>query len=94
MVAKLLQDHKYWYKEKIQHPLYQKVLPEGLLEKFDIKQWKAMDRTALPEGFYWDTVDPNNDEIIQEITDFLNNNYVESESKDFLIGNSVQFVKW
>lgn len=65
-----------------------------MIEKFDVKQWKAMERTPLPEGFYWDTVDPNNEEVMKEITEFLNNNYVESESKDFLIGQTVEFMKW
>lgn len=72
--------------EKIQNPLFQKEIPEGLIEKFDVKEWKAKEPIALPEGFYWDTVDPENDEVMAEITDFLNHNYVESESKDFLIG--------
>ena len=31
---------------------------------------------------------------MKEITDFLNNNYVESESKDFRLAQNVEQIKW
>ena len=75
-------EHKFWNNEKIVNPL-NKVEKEGIIEKIVQKDYVETTPIALPDGFEWAEVDAANDEHMQEITDFLNHNYVESETNDF-----------
>jgi hypothetical protein len=78
----LIKDHPYWFTERINHPL-KSTNKEGILEKIDAKTYKEMGRVPLPEGFEWDIIDPENEEAINELNDFLNLHYVTSSGGDF-----------
>ena len=93
LVKTIIDEHKFWDKEKIVNPL-KKIEKEGMIEKINIKEYKDSKRTPLPDGFEWADVDPENEQHMAEITEFLNNNYVESETKDFMIGNKSEQIKW
>ena len=75
------------------NPLY-KIEKEGIIEKIDAKKYADSEPLPLPEGFEWADVDPENDQHMEEINEFLNNFYVESESKDFKLGNETRQLKW
>lgn len=49
---------------------------------------------SLPTGFFWDTVDIDNDDILKEVYTLLNENYVEDDDNMFRFDYSPYFLRW
>jgi len=92
-LIKLCGKHSFWETEPINNPL-KRVHKEGIIEKIDIKKYKASEPTPLPEGFEWDTLDPAKDEDFDELSEFLNYHYVESDMKDFRLKQDREMLQW
>lgn len=82
LVMEIIGEHKFWDKELIINPL-KKVIKEGIIKKIDIKKYQNTEPMPLPEGFEWAEIDPENEQHMNEVTEFLNDNYVEAETQDF-----------
>jgi hypothetical protein len=79
LVMEIIGEHKFWDKELIINPL-KKVIKEGIIKKIDIKKYQNTEPMPLPEGFEWAEIDPENEQHMNEVTEFLNDNYVEAET--------------
>lgn len=49
---------------------------------------------ALPEGFFWDTLDLNNEVTLKELYTLLNENYVEDDDSMFRFDYQPEFLRW
>ena len=92
-IVKLCSKHQFWETEKINNPL-KKCIKEGVIEKIDVKKYKESQPTPLPEGFEWDTLDPTDEAQMDELSEFLNFHYVESEGADFRLAQSTKMLQW
>lgn len=61
LVMTIISEHKFWDKERVVNPL-QKVEKEGIIQKIDAKEYQNSKPSALPEGFAWADIDPENQE--------------------------------
>ncbi|XP_063878390.1 glycylpeptide N-tetradecanoyltransferase-like isoform X1 [Scylla paramamosain] len=48
----------------------------------------------LPDGFFWDTLDLQNPEVLQDLYHLLNENYVEDDDNMFRFDYSQEFLSW
>lgn len=56
----------------------------------EIKQ----DPYPLPEGFVWDTLELENEEVLKELYTLLNENYVEDDDAMFRFDYQPEFLRW
>jgi glycylpeptide N-tetradecanoyltransferase len=50
--------------------------------------------TPLPPGFEWANLDVENNEEMAELTDFINNHYVEGPECDFRLNFDQKYIYW
>ncbi|XP_071512935.1 glycylpeptide N-tetradecanoyltransferase 2 isoform X4 [Panulirus ornatus] len=56
----------------------------------DIKQ----EPYNLPDGFKWETLDLSNEQVLQNLYNLLNENYVEDDDNMFRFDYSKEFLRW
>lgn len=56
----------------------------------EIKQ----DPYALPDGFIWETLELENEEVLKELYTLLNENYVEDDDAMFRFDYQPEFLRW
>ena len=61
----------------------QKYKKEGIIKHFK-KEDVSTESLPLPPGFEWDTFDVSNDEVANEIVQFLNANYISDPNGLFV----------
>ena len=85
-------DHSYWLSEAIVKPGQDaiKLGPIKHFQKDEIRQ----EPLNLPEGFEWATFDIDNDEQVEELRVFLEQNYVEDDHHVFRINYSAEKIRW
>ena len=85
-------EHKYWLSEAIVKP------GEGHLKQGAIKHFKKdeiqQEPLNLPEGFEWAPFDIDNDDHVEELRVFLEQNYVEDDNHVFRINYSADKIRW
>ena len=52
------------------------------------------DSYLLPNNYFWDIININNEESLNEIYELLNNNYSEDENNMFRLNYSKDFLRW
>lgn len=89
----LIRKHKFWYAQQINNPL-SKVKTEGIMKHKDMETFKKAEPLTLPEGLYWDTIDPANEDHMNEFEVFMNEQYIESTTGNFRLWQSKEFLIW
>lgn len=85
-------DYKFWNTQpvpSIDEDVYMdgNVLPNDITVVSDVQ-------LELPQGFVWDTIDPNNDDQIEELSVFLRNNYIEDKEGKFGVNFTSNLLRY
>ena len=72
---------------------YKEMVKEGQIQEFK-KEDISPEPMALPPGFEWDTFDITNDEEVDEICEYLMNNYVEDQVGNFRLHYTKEKFRW
>lgn len=74
----------------------QPMMSNSVTKEGIIKELTSADFTKyqLPDNYSWITIDPNNNEDIDNIYTFLKDNYVEDCNSIFRLTYSKEFLKW
>jgi len=70
------------------------VVKEGVLKEIDPATLKDSEPIALPPGFEWINIDPDDDEKMEELSQFLNDQYVEEQGGTFRLAFDRQTLQW
>ncbi|XP_047500622.1 glycylpeptide N-tetradecanoyltransferase 2-like [Penaeus chinensis] len=74
--------------EEVGENVNEAIEPDKKIE--DIKQ----EPYNLPDGFKWDTLDLTNEDVLQNLYNLLNENYVEDDDNMFRFDYSKEFLRW
>ena len=66
---------------------------EGLIKQYS-KDEIPSEPAELPPGFEWCTFDLSDDQVCQEVADFLTQSYVESQTGDFRLLYTPEKLRW
>ena len=88
----LLASDGWWKTQLVQDPS-KKVRKEGIIKEIDPSTVDA-EPLGIPNGFEWDTLDATDDVVMTELTDFINDHYVEAQGGDFRLAYTKEFLKW
>lgn len=87
----MLSPHPFWGTQPVRNP--------GHVEKDGIILEKTIETTRktvldLPAGFHWVDVDLSDDEQLNEVYEFLRDNYVEDKDAQFRFDYQKDFLRW
>ncbi|XP_055350979.1 glycylpeptide N-tetradecanoyltransferase 1-like [Paramacrobiotus metropolitanus] len=86
--------HKFWSTQPM--PKYEEKVPTDINEAIEVKTVEEVRKEPynLPSGFYWDVMDVNNKETLEELYQLLHDNYVEDDDAMFRFRYSHDFLLW
>ena len=73
---------------------FKKVEKEGIIMKIKTEEYKNSEPTPLPDGFEWDVLDMTKEESVKELSEFINEHYVESATGDFRVVLTPDYLQW
>ncbi|AYV82460.1 MAG: glycylpeptide N-tetradecanoyltransferase 2-like [Hyperionvirus sp.] len=83
--------HKFWDKQPSMSLIDNTAIEDGPIEKdFPV----GTELTVLPDKYYWSEADLTDDNILQELFEFLNDNYIEDTDGSMRFTYSKEFLKW
>ncbi|KAK4537183.1 hypothetical protein CDCA_CDCA11G3208 [Cyanidium caldarium] len=88
--------HRFWSTMPVRRDATEPVLPDGPIDPRSPDELKEAMREPYPlvKGFYWCTVDIEDDAQLTELYELLNQNYVEDDSAMFRFDYSRDFLRW
>jgi len=94
-MAPLYEKHAFWDTQPVPKFLEskEKGITQGPLEKKEIKDVRA-EPYALPDAFEWVEIDITKDIGLNEVYDFLRDNYVGDRSGNYRFRYTPQFIRW
>ena len=88
----LLKEHMFWYQTLV-GKVWEEGWNEGPVKEVNLKE-VSEESIELPEGLYWEDLDLQNEETLNEVHDFLSKNYVEDASGSFRLQYTKDKLKW
>lgn len=85
--------HKFWETQPVPK-LTDSVKDYGRLVSEESMKNRKIGEYSLPPGFEWHTMDPNNENDLNNVSDFINTYYLEDDDGHFRFYYSPEFLKW
>ena len=91
--AALKKGSKFWINEPVPQ-LTEKIMKDGPIEENKITTEISQVPLKIPEDFYWDSIDMNDKNNCQEVSNFLDKYYIQNMESQFKLHYSGEFLNW
>lgn len=89
----MLKKHNYWDTRPMMRDDREQV-EYGSIEGVKTVEDVPKESEPLPTGFYWCSIDVNNDHQMNEMYDLLTHNFIEDNLNAFRFDYSKEFLRW